>query len=58
MTCKGCNGSKNTSLGGIVITCRVCKGSGSVKVNVVQDEAASVIDKRSKEYRELKKKEG
>lgn len=58
MICKGCNGRKKTALGGMLIDCRVCHGAGHVKNDVVVLPDDLPIDKRTKQYRELKKKEG
>lgn len=55
MICEHCEGRKKISFGGIFTTCPTCDGLGHVLVKIESDFTG---DKRSKEYRELKKKEG
>lgn len=55
MICAHCEGRKKISFGGIFTTCPTCDGKGNLLDKPQEDFAG---DKRSKEYRELKKKEG
>jgi hypothetical protein len=53
MICENCNGRKLVQgFGGLRKECKICNGSGKI------DKPIMHVDKRSREYREMKKQKG